>query len=66
MLIIIIINLGYHMQLHKTSILAKNSRCMDQTITEAIKIELHPNISRENGFSMSRSWKPLIQDLMEW
>jgi hypothetical protein len=52
------INLGHHIQLHNTSILAKKSRCMDRIIREAIRIELHPNnINREDGFSLSKSWK---------
>jgi hypothetical protein len=39
---------------------------MDQIIREARQIELHPNnINREDGFSLSRSWKPLICDLRE-
>jgi hypothetical protein len=48
-----------------TSILAKKSRCMDRIIRKAIEIELHPNINREDGFSLSRSWKPLIRDLRD-
>jgi hypothetical protein len=48
--------------MHNTSILAKNSRYMDRIIREAIQIELHANnINREDGFSLSRSWKPLIR-----
>jgi hypothetical protein len=59
-------NLGHHIHLHNTSILAKKSRYMDHIIREAIKTELHPNnINREYGFSLSKSWKPLIHDLRE-
>jgi hypothetical protein len=39
---------------------------MDKINREMIEIELHPNISREDGFSLSRWWKPLICDLREW
>jgi hypothetical protein len=43
------------------NILASKHRCIKQIIRETIKIELHPkNMNRENGFSLSRSWKPLI------
>jgi hypothetical protein len=34
---------------------------MDKVIREFTEIELHPNnMHRENGFSLSMSWKPLI------
>jgi hypothetical protein len=49
------------MQLRNTGVLAKKFRRMDCIIREVIEIELHPNIiNREDGFSLSRSWKPLI------
>jgi hypothetical protein len=39
---------------------------MDQIIREARHIELHSNnINREDGFPLSRSWKPLICDLRQ-
>jgi hypothetical protein len=61
------INLGHRMQLQNISILAKKSRCMDCIIREAIEIKIHPkNIKRENGLSLSWSWKPLIHDLRKW
>jgi hypothetical protein len=35
-------------------------------IREAAEIELYPDkMNREEGFSLSRSWKPLIQTLKE-
>jgi hypothetical protein len=37
---------------------------MDHIIREVIEIELHPNnMSREVGFCLSKSWKPLICSL---
>jgi hypothetical protein len=51
-----ITNQGHHIQLQDTGILAKKSRCMDQTISEAMEINLHPNnMTREDNFSLRRS-----------
>jgi hypothetical protein len=37
---------------------------MDRIGREATEIELHPyNINREDGFCLSKSWKPLIGSL---
>jgi hypothetical protein len=39
---------------------------MEHVIKEVIEIELHPDIAnREEGFSLCRSRKPLIQTLKE-
>jgi hypothetical protein len=36
-------------------------------ISEATETELHPNyMNREEGISLSRFWKPLIQTLNDW
>jgi hypothetical protein len=61
------ISLSHHIQFHDTSILAKKSRCIEHIIRAAIEIEIHPNNvnKEEENFSLSRSWKPLIQILRE-
>jgi hypothetical protein len=34
---------------------------MDKIFREVLEIESHPNnMNREDGFSLSKSWKPLI------
>jgi hypothetical protein len=39
---------------------------MENIIREAIEIELHPDsMNRKEGFSLSKSWKPLLQSLKE-
>lgn len=43
-----------------TSKLAKKSKHMNNNIMEATQINLHCNkINKEDGFSLSRSWKPI-------
>jgi hypothetical protein len=60
------INLGHLIQLQNSSILAKKSRWMDWVIREATEVEFHPNnMNREDGFSLSQTWKCLIRDLKE-
>jgi hypothetical protein len=46
--------------------MAKKSKCMDHIMREAKHVKLNANINRENCFSLSRSWKPLIHNLREW
>jgi hypothetical protein len=51
-------------QFHNSSILATKTRYRDRIVREAIETEIHPyNINGEGGFSLSKSWKPLIGSL---
>jgi hypothetical protein len=46
----------------KTRILAMKTRPIKHIIREATEIEFHPdNMNREEGFSLSKAWKPLLQ-----
>jgi len=58
------INLGHCIQFPDISILAKKSGYLECLIKEMTDRELHSdNLNREEGFSLSRSWRPLIQVL---
>jgi hypothetical protein len=59
-------NLGHCIQFQETGNLAKKSGSMECLIREAVEIELHPNnMNREEDFSLSKSWKSLLQTLKE-
>jgi hypothetical protein len=46
------------------STLTTETRLMDCIVRKAIDIELHPNnVNREDGFGLSKSYKPLISFL---
>jgi hypothetical protein len=60
------INLRHCIQVHNTSILSTKLRYMDCIIREATEIRFHPNNKNtENGFCLSKSWKPLISNLKD-